>query len=170
MGMATDFFKKLPKIFSKIKEALINFLLLSSKCLSNKYLEYSWNCCNYSLNKYFKIACILKQDKSLNNLKDLWDIFFFFLGLCVIWRNWKEFNFFLFVCMQRNSSHEVLEMRTLYTYVFFSDYNSQYIKIIGGILKEILNSIFLVISNLIGIFHYLVHILCLSQMAIINII
>ena len=49
--------------------------------------------------------------------------------------------------------------------MIFSDYNSQYvIIIIGEILKETLDSIFLIISKLIGIFHYLGHILYLSKM------
>lgn len=65
MRMAANFLEKLPKIFSKFKEALIH-VLLSSECLSNKHLEYSWiylSYCNSNLHKYFKITCILKQNK-----------------------------------------------------------------------------------------------------------
>lgn len=58
MGMTTDFFKKLPKVFSKMKEALIFYFYQVNVCEIN--IEYSYNCCNYSLNKYFKISCILE--------------------------------------------------------------------------------------------------------------
>ena len=77
--------------------------------------------------------------------------------------------------MQWNFSDEVLEMRLLYIYVWFFSMLTVIIlrkQCIGEILKYNSNSIFLIISKLlsIGIFQYLGHIICFSQIDFILIV